>query len=93
MGIVGNAAFQMIVLLLFVGSGSFWPAAVWHATLNAFGGAFFFTMVSGADKVRLGVMLAIAYALVAVVMLMIGVGRDRWSPTRDNEPVPGLAHA
>jgi membrane protease YdiL (CAAX protease family) len=93
MGIVGNAAFQMIVLLLFVGSGSFWPAAVWHATLNAFGGAFFFTMVSGADKARLGVMLAIAYVLVAAAMLLIGIGRDRWAPTRGEKTVPRLAHA
>lgn len=93
MGIVGNAAFQMIVLLMFVGSGSFWPAAVWHATLNAFGGAFFFTMVSGADKERLGAMLAIAYALAAAVMLLIGVGRNRWSPTRHEDAVPRLAHA
>ncbi len=47
MGIVGNAAFQMIVLQLFVASGGHWSlAAVWHATLNAFGGMFLFTMVT-----------------------------------------------
>ena len=51
MGIVGNAAFQMIVLQLYVASGGRWSlAAVWHATLNAFGGMFLFTMVSGADR-------------------------------------------
>lgn len=83
MGIVGNAAFQMIVLQLFLASGSWTPAAVWHATLNAFGGAFFFTMVDGADRVRLGTLLAVAYALVAVATVLLA---------RRRTPVQGLAH-
>jgi CAAX protease family protein len=69
MGIVGNAAFQMILLQLFVLSRSWLPAAVWHATLNAVGGAFLFTMVSGADKERLGQLLAVAYAVLAVTIV------------------------
>ena len=72
MGIVGNAAFQMIVLQLFVASGNHWsPAAVWHATLNAFGGAFLFTMVTGADRDRLGLLLSGAYAVLAVAALVL----------------------
>jgi hypothetical protein len=77
MGIVGNAAFQMIVLQLYVASGGRWSlAAVWHATLNAFGGAFFFTMVSGADRERLGLLLAGAYAVLAVVAVLLARGRQ-----------------
>ncbi|MEO5711568.1 MAG: hypothetical protein ABIQ59_17300 [Nocardioidaceae bacterium] len=79
MGIVGNAAFEMIVLQLFVASGGRWQlAAVWHATLNAFGGAFLFTMVSGADRDRLGLLLAAAYALLAVVAVLLA--RRRRTP-------------
>jgi hypothetical protein len=61
--------------------------------LNAFGGAFFFAMASGADKERLGAMLAIAHALVAAVMLLIGVGRNPWSPTKKEHVAPHLARA
>jgi membrane protease YdiL (CAAX protease family) len=71
MGIVGNAAFQMLLLLLFTADGGSWaPAAVWHATLNAFGGAFFFTMVAGTDRDRLGLLLSGAYAVLAVAALV-----------------------
>ncbi len=70
-GIVGNAGFQLIVLVIMSASGGRWSlAAVWHATLNAFGGAFFFTMVTGADQVRLGVLLSIAYAVLALAALV-----------------------
>jgi hypothetical protein len=77
MGIVGNAAFQMLVLLLLIGSGRWSVAAVWHATLNAFGGAFFFTMVTGADRVRLGLLLSAAYAILALVVL--AWRREAWA--------------
>jgi membrane protease YdiL (CAAX protease family) len=69
MGILGNAGFQLALLLMFRASGSWAPAAVWHATLNAFGGAFFFTMVTGADKDRLGLLLGILYAVLAAAAL------------------------
>ncbi len=83
MGIVGNAAFQMIVLQLFTASGGRWClAAVWHATLNAFGGAFLFTMVSGADRVRLGLLLSGAYAILAVAAVVMSRSR-RPSPVAD----------
>ena len=88
MGIVGNAAFQMILLQLFVASGRRWsPAAVWHATLNAFGGAFLFAMVSGADRDRLGLLLAGAYAVLAVASLLL------LPPGRTPAEVTGAARA
>ena len=58
-GIVGNAAWQMVVLCVLNSTGGKWSlVAVWHATLNAVGGGFVFTMVEGADKARLGVLFA-----------------------------------
>jgi hypothetical protein len=70
MGIVGNAAFQLVLLRLLQASDGRWSlAAVWHATLNAFGGGYFFQMVTGADRDRLGLLLAAGYALVAVAAL------------------------
>ncbi len=77
-GIVANAAFQMIVLQMFVASGGYWtPAAVWHATLNTFGAGFFFAMVSGADQDRLFLLLTLAYCLLAVVAVVLGRRRTR----------------
>jgi hypothetical protein len=38
-----------------------------HRDLNAFGGGFFFAMVTGADQARLGLLLGIAYALLGVL--------------------------
>ncbi len=79
-GLLGNAGFQLIVLqMMRHRRGSWTHAAVWHATLNAFGGAFFFTMVTGADKDRLGTLLALVYAAVALLTLvpaLIRRGRD-----------------
>lgn len=70
-GVLGNAGFQLIVLQMMRHRGGSWThAAVWHATLNAFGSAFFFTMVTGADKDRLGVMLGLIYAFVALLTLV-----------------------
>ena len=64
--LLGNAGFQLIVLQLMRKSDAWSLAAVWHATLNAFGGAFLFTMVTGADRERLGTLLAVIYGLVAL---------------------------
>lgn len=67
-GLLGNAGFQLVLLVLFQSARSRWSlAAVWHATLNAFGGGFFFTMVSGPDHERLGVLLGSAYAVLGAV--------------------------
>lgn len=92
-GIVGNAAFQMIVLQMFVASGGRWSlAAVWHATLNTFGGAFFFGMVTGADQYRLFVILSIAYAVVAVVAAVFGHRRGTTRAYLDGD-MRELVHA
>jgi hypothetical protein len=94
-GIVGNAAFQMVVLCVLDKTDGRWSlVAVWHATLNAAGGAYVFTMVNGADKDRLGMLLAAAYVLVAVVMLAVtrpalGSGDSR----RDARPGRGAARS
>lgn len=70
--VVGNAGFQLIVLQLMRQRRSSWAlAAVWHATLNAFGGGFFFAMVSGPDQDRLFLLLALAYALGGAVALAL----------------------
>jgi CAAX protease family protein len=74
--LLGNAGFQLIVLQLMRKSGGAWSlAAVWHATLNATGGAFFFTMVTGEDNDRLGTLLAVTYALVALGTVIATWGR------------------
>lgn len=93
MGIVGNAAFQLIMLRLLQASGGRWSlAAIWHATLNAFGGEFFFLMVTGADRRRLGLLLAAAYALVAVATLARPLRRGTPANPRSAEDAsPDLA--
>ena len=64
LGTVGNAAFSMVVLLLFVASDGRWTlAAVWHASLNATGGPFFHRMVTGADHDRIAHLMAVGYAV------------------------------
>ncbi|RYC13272.1 type II CAAX prenyl endopeptidase Rce1 family protein [Nocardioides zhouii] len=71
-GILGNAGFQLVVLLLLRNRRGSWTlAAVWHSMLNAFGNAFFFSMVTGADRDRLNVLLGLEYALVAAVAMAI----------------------
>ena len=87
MGFVGNAAFQLVLLQVFRLSGGQWAlAAVWHATLNTFGGSFFSTMVSGADHYRLELLLSAAYTLLAIGALAAG---RRFAPAGDTGP----AHA
>ncbi len=77
LGILGNAGFQLIVLQMMRHRRGSWAlAAVWHATLNAFGGAFFFTMATGADRDRLSLLLGTIYALAgAAALLPYLVGR------------------
>jgi membrane protease YdiL (CAAX protease family) len=71
LGTVGNAAFTMLMLLVFVASDGRWTlVAVWHAALNAVGGPFFFQMVEGPDRARLGFLLAGVYAVVAVIAVV-----------------------
>jgi membrane protease YdiL (CAAX protease family) len=76
LGTLGNAAFTMVALQLMMARGGRWSlVAVWHATLNAVGSMYFFTMVTGDDKARLGFLLASSYAVVAVALLLSGSRR------------------
>jgi hypothetical protein len=76
LGVFGNAAFTMVMLQLMLASHGRWSlVAVWHAMLNATGGLFFFTMVIGDDRARLGLLLCSVYALLAVVVHFAG-GRN-----------------
>ena len=91
-GILGNAGFQLVVLLLLRHRRGSWTlAAVWHAVLNAFGNAFFFSMVSGADRDRLNLLLGLEYAVVGLTALAactwVGRRRDEHLDVeRDLEP-------
>jgi hypothetical protein len=72
--LLGNAGFQMIVLLLMSWSSGAWSlAAVAHAMQNAFGGAFLFTMFTGADLDRLGLLLGVGYGLAGAVAALIAL--------------------
>jgi membrane protease YdiL (CAAX protease family) len=89
MGILGNAAFQLILLQLFYSSGGRWSlSAVWHATLNTFGGSFFTAMVTGADQARYGLLLSASYTLLAIVGVMVSRRPDR---TRRSDTADGTA--
>ena len=55
--------------------------AVWHAMLNATGGLFFFRMVTGEDKARLGVLLSCTYVLLGAAAYV--AWRRRQSPAGD----------
>lgn len=85
LGLLGNAGFQLIVLqMMRCRRGAWTHAAIWHAMLNAFGGAYFFTMVTGADKQRLGLLLGLVYAFAALLTLLPALvhrGRDGRGPT------------
>ena len=85
MGFVANAAFELVLLLMFQASGGRWSlAAVWHASLNTFGGSFLFTMVTGTDHARLDLLLTAAYVLLAIAWLVL----SRRRPSRQK---PGAA--
>jgi hypothetical protein len=69
LGTLGNAGFQLVLLCLYRFSGDRWStAAVAHASLNALGGPFLFQMVTGADRTRLAVIMAVAYALLGLAL-------------------------
>jgi hypothetical protein len=72
--LLGNGGFQMIVLLLMSRSNGAWSlAAVWHATLNACGGAFLFAMFTGADRDRLDLLLGVGYGLAGTAAALIAL--------------------
>jgi membrane protease YdiL (CAAX protease family) len=85
LGIAGNAAFTMVTLQLLVVREGGWPlAAVWHAALNAAGGSFLFTMVSGADARRLDLLMAGEYTVIAALAYV--AGRRRRSTLTGADP-------
>ena len=72
LGIGGNAAFQFLVLWIFLRSGGVWLlAAIWHAVLNTLGGEFFFPLVQGADQARLGFLMTAGYVLLAAIVFLV----------------------
>jgi hypothetical protein len=78
LGTLGNAGFQLVLLCLYRLSGDRWfTAAVAHASLNALGAQFLFQMVTGADRARLAVIMAVAYALLGVVLAALLARRSR----------------
>ncbi len=86
LGIFGNMAFQMLLLWTFVGSGRVWfLAAIWHTVLNTVGGSFFFTMVDGPDRARLGLLVTAGYVIVALVVLFVDRQRPQTEAHADLE--------
>jgi membrane protease YdiL (CAAX protease family) len=86
LGLLGNAAFTMVTLLVLIASGGRWSlVAVWHATLNAASGLFVFAMVTGADRARLGWLMALSYTVLAAVWYVAG-GRHLKMPTPPASP-------
>ena len=72
LGTLGNAGFQLVLLCLYRFSGDRWStAAVAHASLNVLGGRFLFQMVTGADRARLGLIMAVAYALLGLALAAV----------------------
>jgi len=76
LGIWGNIAFQFLVLWIFQRGNQRWfLAALFHATLNTFGGKFFFRLVDGTDKARLDVLMAAGYVIVASAVYFLDRSR------------------
>ncbi len=76
LGIGGNIAFQFLVLWLFQRADQRWfLAAIWHATLNTFGGKFFFQLVDGTDEARLAVLMTAGYVIVALAVFFLNRNR------------------
>ena len=70
--VVGTVAFQILILWMYRRSGGRWfPAALFHATVNTVGGPFFFGMVEGPDLARLATIFSIGYALLAIAVLLV----------------------
>jgi membrane protease YdiL (CAAX protease family) len=101
LGVAGNAGFTLVMLLVLTASGGRWSlVAVWHAMLNATGGLFFFRMVTGDDKVRLGLLLACTYVLIALTSYVVWrrrrPGRTTGAPgspaVLPGRPIAGEAH-
>jgi membrane protease YdiL (CAAX protease family) len=71
-GLGGNTAFQFLALWIFMRSGGVWfLAALWHTVVNTTGGHFFFQMVQGEDKARLGILMTAGYVLLAAIVFLV----------------------
>ena len=67
---VGMIGLQLMLLVVLQASGGVWTLwAVWHASQNAFGGQYFFRMVTGADNERLGTLMGLTYLLAGAACL------------------------
>jgi membrane protease YdiL (CAAX protease family) len=84
LGIVGNIAFQFLLLWVFLRTGVWFLAGIWHAVLNTVSGSFFFQMVQGPDQARLGVLMSAAYLLLAIAVYFA----DRSRLTRAQVALP-----
>jgi membrane protease YdiL (CAAX protease family) len=82
-GIIGNFAFQFLVLWLWRRTGIWWLAAIWHATLNIVGSQFLFRMVEGADQVRLGVLMVAGYVVLGLAVWIYDLRRLESGPASD----------
>jgi hypothetical protein len=89
LGTLGNAGFQLVLLSVYVLSGYRWgTAAVWHASLNAFGGPWLFQMVAGADRDRLALIMSVAYAVLGIVLGAVALRRVGRQPRAPAEASP-----
>jgi membrane protease YdiL (CAAX protease family) len=90
LGLAGNVSFQLLALVMLRSSGSWLPAAIWHSVLNTLGGGFFFAMVEGPDRARLGALLTLGYVLTAALAMAVHRVRSRAAGSRsDRAPDPG----
>jgi membrane protease YdiL (CAAX protease family) len=88
--VLANAGFQIIALLMLQHRRGSWTlAAVWHASVNAFGATFFFSMVTGPDRDRLDLLLGLVYALAGALALLAHLIAGR-RHNEEAEPTTGL---
>jgi hypothetical protein len=65
-GIGGVVAFQFLAVWIYKRGGNVWLlVALWYAMVNTTDGQYFFRLVDGQDNVRLGVIIAGSYVLMA----------------------------
>jgi membrane protease YdiL (CAAX protease family) len=82
-------SFQLMLLMLLASGGPWTLGAVWHASQNAFGGVYFFQMVAGPDKARLGVLMGLVYVLAAAASVLWVVRRRPATTSASARTVPG----
>jgi hypothetical protein len=96
---VGMIGLQLMLLVVLQASGGVWTLwAVWHASQNAFGGQYFFRMVTGADNERLGTLMGLTYLLAGAACLAWVVRRrpdllSTAGSATTNHTAPALANS